>query len=212
MIRCERFVLIVRVLSHILLHHYIDLHCHVLGLRNFIAHHFTEDCLLRTPVMATAIRGQQHIFEAYENTLMCVPDFVCVLKGSHVEREMTTTGKSVRSIHFKYAFSGVNMDPSESSPNMIRGNISKLLDTTNLNEKQIKDMRSLSRKVLAMSIFYMLPDSFIEANLPLPTLTLTLIEHCTLPEPEPNLITPLGKIHRMSLFLIGTSYNEMGVK
>ena len=49
---------------------------------------------------------------------------------------------------------GVNMDPSESSPNVVRGNISKLLDTTNLNEKQIKEMRSLSRKVSTVYCIY----------------------------------------------------------
>ena len=54
------------------------------GMRNFIAHHFSEDCLLRTPVMATAIRGRQHIFETYENTLMYDLNFVCSQQNPHL--------------------------------------------------------------------------------------------------------------------------------
>ena len=57
------------------------------ALRQFVAINFTEDCLMKTPTMETAVHGRQHIASSVECVFMSTPDLVLSVDNVRLEQE-----------------------------------------------------------------------------------------------------------------------------
>ena len=57
-----------------------------IALRQFVVTNFTEDCLMKTPTMETAVYGRQHIAASVESVFMSTPDLVLSVDNVRLEQ------------------------------------------------------------------------------------------------------------------------------